>query len=73
MPAPGDAQLTIGVPVVLLRANYRRVRPLTLRHPAHRIRHDGCGGRAGKAELLTGIAGVSSQPMRRIVLLGLRN
>ena len=30
--------------------------------------HDGCGGRAGKAELLTGIEGVSSRPVRRIVL-----
>ena len=27
-----------------------------------------CGGRAGKAELLTGIEGVSSRPVRRIVL-----
>jgi hypothetical protein len=33
-----------------------------------RMRHDGCGGRAGKAELLTGIEGVSSRPVRRIVL-----
>ena len=24
-----------------------------------RMRHDGCGGRAGRAELLTGIEGVS--------------
>jgi hypothetical protein len=31
--------------------------------------HDGCGGRAGKAELLTGIEGVSSRPVRRIVVL----
>jgi hypothetical protein len=29
--------------------------------------HDGCGGRAGRAELLTGIDG-SSRPVRRIVL-----
>ena len=34
-----------------------------------RMRHDGCGGRAGKAELLTGIDGVSSRPVRRIVLI----
>ena len=33
-----------------------------------KMRHDGCGGRAGKAELLTGIEGVSSRPVRRIVL-----
>jgi hypothetical protein len=35
-----------------------------------RLRHDGCGGRAGKVELLTGIEGASSRPVRRIVLLG---
>jgi hypothetical protein len=34
-----------------------------------RMRHDGCGGLAGKAELLTGIEGVSSRSVRRIVLL----
>jgi hypothetical protein len=33
------------------------------------MRHDGCGGRAGKAELLTGIETVSSRPMRKFVLL----
>jgi hypothetical protein len=27
-----------------------------------RMPHDGCGGRAGNAELLTGIEGVSSRP-----------
>jgi hypothetical protein len=33
-----------------------------------KMRHDGCGGRAGKAELVSGIEGVSSRPVRRIVL-----
>jgi hypothetical protein len=33
-----------------------------------KMRHDGCGGRAGKAELLSGIEGISSRPVRRIVL-----
>jgi hypothetical protein len=33
-----------------------------------RMRHDGCGGRRGRAELLTGIEGASSRPVRRIVL-----
>jgi hypothetical protein len=32
------------------------------------IRHDGCGGRAGKAELLAGIEGATRRPVRRIVL-----
>jgi hypothetical protein len=43
---------------------------LPLRTIIARMRHDGCGGRAGKAELLTGIEGVSSRPVRKIVLLG---
>jgi hypothetical protein len=34
-----------------------------------RMRHDGCGGRAGKVELLTGIEGASSRPVRRNVLI----
>jgi hypothetical protein len=34
------------------------------------MRHDGCGGRPGKVELLAGIEGASSWPMRRIVLIG---
>jgi hypothetical protein len=35
-----------------------------------RMHHDGCSGLAAKAELLTGIEGVSSRPVRRIVVLG---
>jgi hypothetical protein len=41
-----------------------------LRYILARMRHDGCGGRPARAELLTGIEGVSSQPVRRIVLMG---
>jgi hypothetical protein len=33
-----------------------------------KMRHDGCGGRAGKVELSTGIEGTSSMPARKIVL-----
>ena len=33
-----------------------------------KMRHDGCGRRPGRVELLTGIDGVSSRPVRRIVL-----
>ena len=43
---------------------------LTLRILIARMRHEGCGGGAGKVELLTGIDGVSSRPVRRIVLRG---
>ena len=44
-------------------------RDRTLRQILARARHDGCGGLAGKAVLLTGIEGVSSRPVRKIVLL----
>ena len=41
---------------------------MAIRTILDRMRHDGCSGRAGKAELLTGIEGVSSRPVRQIVL-----
>lgn len=44
-------------------------RDRTLRQILARMRHDGCGGLAGKAELLTGIEAASSRPVRRIVLI----
>jgi hypothetical protein len=43
-------------------------RGIVLRVLIGRMRHEGCGGRAARAELLTGIDGVSSRPVRRIVL-----
>jgi hypothetical protein len=43
-------------------------RHMPIRAILDRMRHNGCGGRAGKAELVTGIEGVSSRPVRRIVL-----
>jgi hypothetical protein len=33
-----------------------------------RMRHDGCGGRSGRVELLTGIEGAASRPVRKIVV-----
>jgi hypothetical protein len=33
-----------------------------------RMRHDGCGGRPKLVELVTGIEGASSRPVRKIVL-----
>ena len=39
-----------------------------LRDIIEKMRHDGCGGRAGRAELITGIEGVSSWSVRRILL-----
>jgi hypothetical protein len=44
-------------------------RRLVLRDLLARARHEGCGGRAAKAELLTGVEGANSRPVRRIVLL----
>ena len=49
-------------------AHAARWRDRSLRDIIARMRHDGCGGRAGKAELLTGIEGASSRPVRKIVL-----
>jgi hypothetical protein len=43
---------------------------MRIRDIISRMRHDGCGGRPGKVELLTGVEGVSSRPVRRIILLG---
>ena len=48
----------------------KRGRDMPLRDLLRRMRHDGCGGLAGKAELLTGIEGASSRPVRKIVLFG---
>jgi hypothetical protein len=39
--------------------------PMPIRDILARMRHDGCGGLAGKAELLSDIEGVSSRPVRR--------
>jgi hypothetical protein len=44
-------------------------RTMLIRDIIARLRHDGCGGRAGKVELITGIEGASSMPVRKIVLL----
>ncbi len=44
-------------------------RDMPIREIIRRMRHDGCGGRAGKVELLTGIDGVTSRPVRKIVVV----
>jgi hypothetical protein len=43
---------------------------MRLRDFIARVRHEGCGGRAAKAELVTGTESASSRPVRRIVLRG---
>jgi hypothetical protein len=47
-----------------------RQRGMVLRVLISRMRHEGCGGRAGRVELVAGVEGVSSRPVRRIVLMG---
>jgi hypothetical protein len=44
-------------------------RDLRIRDLLARMHHDGCGGRAGRVELLTGIEGACSRQVRRIVVL----
>jgi hypothetical protein len=56
-PRPGvDQGLQIGLALMAARLA-----------PA-RMRHNGCGGRAGKVEPLTGVDGASSRPVRKILL-----
>ena len=43
-------------------------RTMRIRDIIEKMRHDGCGGMAEKVELLSGIEGVSSRPVRKIVL-----
>ena len=42
---------------------------LPIRTILRRARHEGCGGRVAKAELLTGLEAATSRPVRRIVLM----
>jgi len=49
------------------QAHYAQ-RALPIRTILDRMRHEGCGNRAGNAELITGIEGTSNRPGRRIVL-----
>jgi hypothetical protein len=41
---------------------------MLIRDVIERMRHDGCGVRPGRVELLIGIEGASSRPVRRIVV-----
>jgi hypothetical protein len=54
--------------VVMVNESHARWRDSRLSEILAKMRHDGCGGRPLKAELLSGVEGVSSQPVRRIVL-----
>ena len=41
---------------------------MPIREIIAKMRHDGCGGRVGRVELLTGIEAASSRLVRKIVL-----
>jgi hypothetical protein len=42
---------------------------MLIRDILKRMRHDGCGGRPDRMELLTGIEGASSRQVRKIMLI----
>ena len=46
----------------------QRQRAMPIRDFLARMRHAGCGGLGATAELLTGVDGVNSRPVRKIVL-----
>jgi hypothetical protein len=84
LPTPAEAlqQPLAAFPSWFLRIECDRCGKVVMHNEAHaarwrdrrladilgQMRHDGCGGRAAKAELLTGVEGASSRPVRRIVL-----
>jgi hypothetical protein len=55
--------------VQMVNESHAKWRDRALRDILARMRQEGCGGLAAKAELLTGVEGVSSRPVRRIVLV----
>jgi hypothetical protein len=54
----------------MLSETYTPQRDMLIRDIIKLMRHAGCGGRASKVELISGIEGASSRPVRRILLLG---
>jgi hypothetical protein len=53
----------------MLNETHAVQREMLIRDILGRMRHDGCGGRPERAELITGIEGSSSRPVRKIVLI----
>jgi hypothetical protein len=52
----------------MLNETHTPQRDKLIRDIIARARHDGCGGKPGRVELLTGIEGASSRPVRKIVV-----
>jgi hypothetical protein len=53
----------------MLSEIYTPQRDMLIREIIKLMRHAGCGGRASKVELVSGIEGASSRPVRKIVVL----
>jgi hypothetical protein len=53
----------------MLSETHTERRAMLIRDIIAKLRHDGCSGRPGRVELLTGIEGASNRPVRRIVLI----
>jgi hypothetical protein len=53
----------------MLAETHTPQRDMRIRDIIAKMRHDGCGGRPGRVELLTGIEGASGRPVRKIVIL----
>jgi hypothetical protein len=53
----------------MLNEAHTAQRDMPIRTILDKMRHDGCGGRPGRVELLTGIEGASSRPVRKILLV----
>ena len=54
---------------IFAEAHAAQQRDMLIRDILAKMRHDGCGGRTGRVELLTGIEGASSRPVRKITLI----
>ena len=53
----------------MLSEIYTPQRDMLIREIIKLMRHAGCGGRASKVELVSGIEGAGSRPVRKIVVL----
>ena len=53
----------------MLSETYTPQRDMPIREIIKLMRHVGCGGRASKVELISGIEGASSRPVRKILVL----
>jgi hypothetical protein len=53
----------------MLSETYTPQRDMLIRDIIKLMRHAGCGGRASKVELIAGIEGAGSQPVRKIVVM----